>query len=79
MPCPFCGSSDGVELSRAPTTQFYVWCVNCGMTGPPTEGKEGADVERPIAVLAWNRRVTPSVPSTDDSAPSPGPGQAASR
>lgn len=49
-PCPFCG---GKNLYRHKDSdglgQTWVWCADCGASGPVKE-------ERSHAIEAWNRR-----------------------
>lgn len=55
-PCPFCAHKAYMQTDRVslwPTLLYWVWCLNCGATGP---GKSDSEEQ---AAKRWNTRKKP--------------------
>jgi hypothetical protein len=59
QPCPFCaagesrhnlGTQEGEDEDEYIVTLHYVYCCDCGATGPKSKDKEHA-------ILLWNRTI----------------------
>lgn len=61
VPCPFCGSEDGPEVSLFNGTipRGWVMCTNCGALGPVSYEKECPTSEELIesSITLWNKRI----------------------
>ena len=52
LPCPFCGTTEGLKVHKGESVYYWVDCPLCFATGPVDLGWSGAEV-------AWNERAAP--------------------
>lgn len=73
LPCPFCASTDLIDVERHPEKGFTcVRCRACGAIGPAGRGIEGEPTARREAIAHWNRRAAAG--HNPGHSPDPAPG-----